>query len=155
MDSVSGAKRTIVGPMAIATWVVAAGWAGLAVYAFVGLGSAWGIGIGAAALVGAAATGFIASTMSVSWDADGILIRGRGRLAWDDLDAVSLHPGIVSVPHLDVRVGRALDSIPLDGLAWFGRRGLAHASAERLASAGGLGEVRVPSVAAAPGRRAA
>ncbi len=151
----SAARRTIVGPMAAVTWVVAAGWAALAVYSFVELGTAWGIGIGIAAVVAAAATGYVASTMAVSWDADGVLIRGRGRLPWNDLESVSLHSGILSVPHLDVRAGRAVDSIPLDGLAWFGRRGLAHASAERLASMGGLGDVRVRSTSSAPGRRAA
>lgn len=150
----SATRRTIVGPMAVLTWVVAAGWVALSVYSFLGLTSEWGIGIGIAAVLAAAATGYVAVTMAVSWNADGVLIRGRGRLPWDDLEAVTLHAGALSVPHLDVRTGRAVDSIPLDGLAWFGRR-LAHASAQRLAAAAGLGEVRVRSASVAPGRRAA
>lgn len=150
----SDAKRTIVGPMAVVTWVVAAGWLALAIYSFVELGSAWGIGIGSFAALGAVVTGWVAFTMAVSWDADGIHIRGHGRLPWEHLEAVSLHSGVLSVPHLDIRIGRAVDSIPLDGLAWFGRR-LAHASATRLASVGGLGDVRVHSTKSEPGRRAA
>lgn len=143
------------GPMVFLTWVVAAGWLALAIGSFVALGRPWGIVLGLVGLVGAAGTGWLARSMVVRWDADGLVLPGRGRTVWDDIERLEVQPGFVSVPMVALRQGRGLVDVPLDGLAWFGRAGrTASRLAGRVAEAGDLPEVSVRGRAGAPGRRA-
>ncbi|MDO5533262.1 MAG: hypothetical protein Q4F65_01235 [Propionibacteriaceae bacterium] len=144
------------GPMVVVTWLVALGWVVLAIVSWVGLPAPGGIILAAVGSVAALLTGWLAATMVVSHDAEGVELPKLGRTEWADVQAIELHEGLVSVPYVVVRQGRTLTDVPLDGLAWFGGTdGLARTLAEKLAAAAGIDAVGVRSKHAAPGRRAA
>lgn len=148
--------RTTFGPMSILTAVIALGWAVLGVLSFLGLEPPAGIILGVVGAVGLVATAWLAWTMRIEHDVLCIVLRGRGRVPWEAVHSIEVQSGLVSVPVLTMREGRALVDVPLDGLAWFGRdNATTHALAERLAHDGGLGEVVVRPTSGTAGRRAA
>lgn len=148
-------RRWFSGPMGVLTWLVALGWLALAAGSFVGLAAPGGTVLGVVGLAGALATGWLAVSMRVPCDAEGIVLPRVGRVPWSAIDAVEVHPGLVSVPVVSVRRGRALDEVPLDGLAWFGGpAGVARTLAERVARQAGIDDVGVRTERSARGRRA-
>lgn len=120
--------------MRVVTLVVAVGWLVLAGFSFWQLAPPAGFIVGGGALVGAAITGWLGLSLVLRWDVDGVILAGRGYTPWTEIDQVALHRGILSVPVVEIRRGRAIETIPLDALAWFGQRvplSLAQKVAER------------------------
>ncbi len=142
--------------MVVVTWVVAVGWVALAAYSFVALAETIRWVLGGVSVVGALGTGWLASSLRIPYDDEGLRLPRRGHVGWDRVDSVDLTPGALSVPVLSLRSGRVLEEVPLDGLAWFGGpTGLARTLAEKVARAAGVKDVDVrggPDVT--PGRRA-
>ncbi len=151
------AQRTFAGPMVVVTGLIAVGWFVLAVLAFVGLSPPWGIVLGVAGVIGGLATTWLALSLRIRHDEAGIVLPRLGQVAWDEVHAVEVQPGLVSVPYVVVRRGRGLTDVPLDGLAWFGGPdGYARGLAEKVAAAAGIGVVDVrPARGPSRGRRAA
>lgn len=133
--------RTVSGPMAIVTWLVAVGWLALAVGSFVALGSPWSVLVGSFAVLGAAATGWVAQGMRVRYNAARLVLPGRGETDWSEVARIELQGRALVVPVVGLRAGRGIEEVPLDGLAWFGARGTPRRLAEQLATAGGVGQV--------------
>ncbi|MFV0452002.1 MAG: hypothetical protein ACK5LS_07130 [Propioniciclava sp.] len=150
LDATSGAFH---GPMRILTLAVAAGWVLLAVFCLWQLSPPWSFVLGAVGVVAAAGTAALGLSMGVKWNAEGIFLPGRGHMPWAEIDQISVQPGRLTVPQVEVRVGRAIETIPLDGLAWFGSGARVVTVAQQIADRGGLGEVRTVERVTAPGRR--
>lgn len=131
------------GPMRILTWIVAAGWLVLAGFGFVAMSPPGGWIVGAVASLGGAVTAWLGWTMVVRWDADGIRLPGRGPTPWERIDEVALHSGVLSVPHVEMHTRRSIETVPLDALAWFGKRGASLRLAQQVADHADAGEVRV------------
>lgn len=134
--------RVLRGPLAWVGWAVAAAWLGLGVVAWLRFGEPAGWVIAGVSALAAAATGVVSNGLRVLVSEAGVTLAGGHEVAWEDVDHVGVRSGLVSVPYLAVRVGRALDDVPLDGIAAFGRSG-ALRLAEQVADAGSLGEVRM------------
>ena len=150
-ESTSG---VLAGPMRIVTLAVALGWFVLAVFGFWQISPPGGWVIGGLGLVGAVVTAWLGLTMVVRWDADGIVLPGRGHTPWSEIDQVSLLPGVLAVPQVELHAGRAIETIPLDALAWFGK-GRSLRLARQVADHVGTGEVRVIESSRRRGSRAA
>lgn len=142
------------GPVRLLTWAIAAGWLVLAGFGLVAMSPPAGWLIGGLALVGAAVTGWLGWTMVVRWDEHGIILPGRGPTPWSDVDEVSLQPGLLSVPQVELHTGRSIQAIPLDALAWFGKGGTSLRLAQRVADHADAGEVRVVEPSRRRGTRA-
>lgn len=151
------ASRTFAGPMIVVTWLVAVGWFVLAVLSLVWLPRPGGLLLGVGGILGGLVTSWMALSLRVRHDEAGIHLPRLGHVAWERVHAVEVQPGLVSVPYVVVREGRALDEVPLDGLAWFGGPdGFARTMAEQVAGAAGLSGVGVrPVRGGGKGRRAA
>lgn len=149
--------RTFAGPMVVVTGVVAAGWFVLAVLSLAFLQRPGGLVLGVGGLLGGLITSWLALSLRVRHDEVGVQLPRLGHVPWDRVHAVEVQPGLVSVPFVVVREGRALTDVPLDGLAWFGGPdGFARSLAEQVAAAAGLSEVGVRSQrGGSRGRRAA
>lgn len=149
--------RTFSGPMIVVTWLVAVGWLILGALSFLGLPQPGGVALGVVGIVGGLVTSWLALSLRVRHDDAGIVLPRLGHVTWERVDAVQIQPGLVSVPYVVVRDGRALTDVPLDGLAWFGGpEGFARTMAEQVAAAAGLTDVAVrPRRSAGQGRRAA
>ena len=102
-------------------------------------------------------TAWLALSLRVRHDDAGIVLPRLGHVPWEQVHAVEVQPGLVSVPYVVVRQGRALADVALDGLAWFGGPdGYARGLAEQVAAAAGLDRVAVrPPRGGSAGRRAA
>lgn len=135
------------GQLATVGWLVAVLWLGVAAFAWWRLDQPWNWAVTAFAVLAAAGTAFVSRGLVVRVADAGVSGDGVPTVAWGDVEHVGVHPGWVSVPYLAVRRGRAIDELPLDGIAGFGR-GPAVRLAQQVADAGGLGEV----VVAAPTR---
>ena len=147
--------RRMSGPMVVITALIAIGWFVLGVLSFVGLQPPAGTVLGVGGIIGGLATAWLALSMRIIHDDEGIILPRRGRVSWDRIHSVEVQPGIVSVPYVVVSEGRALTDIPLDGLAWFGGpQGLAGDFAEKLAAAAGLPGSTQRPVRGGRGRRA-
>ncbi len=132
-------RRIHFGPIAIVAWVVAIGWIALAVWIFVGLEPSWATAAAWVASLAGLVTGWVAFSLRVVTDADGIRIPGEPKLAWDDVDSVLVRPGLLHLPMAVTHKGRGISEHPMEGLA-AGRR-TARKLAQRVADAGGLGTV--------------
>jgi len=144
--------------MVAVTWVIAVGWLALAAYSLLALAEPIRWVLGGVAVAGALGTGWLARSLRVPYDDDGMRLPRWGQVRWDQVDSVDLVPGLICVPVVSLRSGRMLDDVHLDGLAWFGgTNGRARTLAERVARAGGLDAVGVRggrSSGASAGRRA-
>lgn len=149
--------RTFAGPMVVVTGLVAVGWFVLGALSFLGLPAPGGILLGLAGITGGLTTAWLALSLRVPYDEDGVVLPRQGRVPWSRVHAVEVQPGLVSVPYVVLRDGRALSDVPLDGLAWFGGPdGYAKDLAEGVAAAAGLSGVGVrPLRTEGKGRRAA
>lgn len=147
--------RVFSGPMVVLTGVVAVAWFVMAAACLLGLEGTPRLVLGAVGVVGGLATVWLARAMRVPWDDHGLVLPRWGHVPWSAIDAIEVRPGLVSVPVLWVREGRALSDVRLDGLAWFGgAEGRARTLAERVAQVAGLDEVLVRVPGAGRGRRA-
>ena len=154
MDPVS--SRAFSGPMAVVTWLVAVGWFVLGLLSILGLSFPAGIVLGVLGIAGGLVTAWLALTLRVAHDEDGIELPKLGHVPWERVHAVEIQPGLVSVPYVVVRQGRALTDVPLDGLAWFGGPdGYARGLAEQVARAADVETVGVRGQRGGRGRRAA
>ena len=135
------ASRSVTGPAAALAWLVAVGWLALAAAVVLTVVAPWNLLGAAVAVVLGVATGWLASSLGVRVDGDGLRIGRAGRLPWDDVTAITLGPGRFVVPQASVRRGRALMDVPLDGLG--APAGLARRLAQRVADAGELGPIGV------------
>ncbi len=146
--------RTLRGPFLVVGLVVAAAWLALGVVGALRLTSPWNIVVAAVAVVATAVTAWISWGLRVKVADTGVSASGMPEIAWEDIEHVGVRSGLVAVPYLSVRRGRALDDMPLDGIAGLGT-GMATRLAERLAAAGDLGDVVVSgSRRSGGGRRA-
>jgi len=153
--STGNTRRTLVGPMVWVTWAVALGWLALAVGSVWSLCRTWGGAVGLGALIGAVSTGWLAWSMRVRYDADGVWLGRRGHTPWAHVHSVEVQPGIIAVPVVGVRVGRGVADVHLDGLAWFGgAQGRARRLAERVAEAGRVPQAPPRGASTQRGRRA-
>ena len=152
-----GQFRTFSGPMVVITGLVAVGWFVLGALSFVGLSRPAGLLLGTAGVLGGLVTAWLALSLRVRHDDAGIVLPRLGHVPWEQVHAVEVQPGLVSVPYVVVRQGRALADVALDGLAWFGGPdGYARGLAEQVAAAAGLDRVAVrPPRGGSAGRRAA
>lgn len=150
-------NRRLAGPMVFVTGLVAVGWIVLAILSFIGLPRPGGLLLGAAGILGGLVTAWLALGMRIRHDDAGIHLPRLGHVAWEQVHAIEVLPGLVSVPYVVVRQGRALTEVPLDGLAWFGSSdGVARDLAQVLAQEAGVAEVGVrPRRGGGKGRRAA
>ena len=147
--------RTLAGPMVWLTFLIAALWAGLGVGCFWAFPGWIGIAFAVAGALGAVLTGWLAASMVVRYGAFALKLPGRGEVPWEEVADVAVVPaGLVTIPAVSIRSGRALEEIQLGGLAWFGR-GVPLRLAQKLAEAGDRGEVTVRGGTTAQGRRAA
>lgn len=143
------------GPFTWLALAVALGWVALAGASLVLLSGPVSLAAALGCVVAAALTAWIAATLGVTVDADGVRVGRGGVTAWADVSSVDVRSGVLSVPVLSVRQGRALADVPLEGLAWWGRSSaLATGLAQRIADAGDLGAVGVRGGTTAVGRRA-
>lgn len=148
-------KRTmLVGPMVWVTAALCVVWIGVGAASFLLLRPPSGMVLAGVCLAGTSGTAWLALSMVVRHGPFSVHLPGHGEVSWSDIASIELQPGLLSVPTVSVRQGRALSEVELGGLAWFRRR-TSQRLAERLAEAGGLGEVVVRGRTAAPGRRAA
>ena len=131
---------TLRGPVVWVAWIAVVGWLALGVGALVTLEAPLGTWLGLLWLVLAFVTGAVAVSLGVGVGPDGVRLPGREPLAWADIESVSVRTGVLSQPVLNVRQGRGLDGVPLEGLAWFGSR-TARRFAETISDAGDLGPV--------------
>lgn len=132
-------RRTHTGPLAIVAWVIALGWFALAVVIFLVFEDSWAsLAAGLATLAGIV-TGWIAFSLRVVTDAEGVRIPGQRPIAWDDIDSIEVKPGLLNVPQVVTRQGRGLIEHPVEGLAAGRRRSVR--LAQRIADAGELGSV--------------
>ncbi|MFV0405836.1 MAG: hypothetical protein ACK5LN_03275 [Propioniciclava sp.] len=143
----------LVGPLRTITWAVALGWLGLAAFGFWRLGYPWGWVLGGLGILAGLVTSWLGFTMRVRWDGAGIYLPTAGKVSWDQVDRVSLRRGLVTVPQVDIRDGRALQTFPLESLAWFGTSGAARALAQRIANLAEAGPVQVLDRARVASRR--
>ncbi len=150
------ATRTFAGPMIVVTGLVSVGWFVLAALSFGWLPHPAGLLLGSGGVLGGLITAWLALSMRVAHDEAGLHLPRLGHVPWERVHAVEVQPGLVSVPYVVVREGRALTDIPLDGLAWFGGpEGFAGGLAEQVAAAAGLPGVEVRAQRGGRGRRAA
>lgn len=152
MDATS---RAFSGPMVVVTWVVAVGWLALAAYSFFALAEPIRWVLGGVSVAGALGTGWLASSLRIPYDDEGLRLPRRGHVRWDQVDSIDVTPGPLSVPVLSLRSGRMLEDVYLDGLAWFGgANGLARTLAEKVARTAGVDAVGVRggSSGTTPGR---
>ena len=150
-----GQFRTFSGPMVVITGLVAVGWFVLGALSFVGLSRPAGLLLGAAGVLGGLVTAWLALSLRVRHDDAGIVLPRLGHVPWEQVHAVEVQPGLVSVPYVVVKEGRTLTDVPLDGLAWFGGPdGYARGLAEKVALAADVDAVTVRGVRGAKGRRA-
>lgn len=148
--------RSFAGPMSVLTWLVAVGWFVLGLLSLVGLAFPSGIVLGVLGIGGGLATAWLALSLRVPYDDRGIQLPTLGHVAWEDVHGVEVQPGLVSVPYVVVRRGRALEEVPLDGLAWFGGPdGYARRLAEKVGVAADVEAVTVRTPRGGVGRRAA
>lgn len=148
-------QQALAGPMVVMAWLVAAGWLVLAVVCPLVLAAPGGWVLGALGALGASLTAWLALSLRVRHDAAGLVLPGHGHVAWEQVEAVDVRPGLVCVPVVGVRQGRAVSEVSLGGLAWFGGPdGAARTLAERIAALAGVAEVGVHADSTAPGRRA-
>ncbi len=139
--------------MVVLTWVVAVGWLVLAAYSFFALAEPTRWVLGGVSVAGALGTGWLASSLRIPYDDEGLRLPRRGHVSWDQVDSVDLVPGLVCVPVLSLHAGRVLDEVHLDGLAWFGgTNGMARALAEKVARAADLDAVGVRGGGPASGK---
>ena len=146
------ARATLRGPVVWVAWIAVVGWLALGVGALVTLDAPLGTWLGLLWLVLAFVTGAIAVSLGVGVGPDGVRLPGREPLAWDDIESVSIRTGVVWQPVVNVRQGRGLVGVPLEGLGWFGT-GTARRLAERISGAGDLGPVTQVVARQAPARR--
>lgn len=145
--------RVLRGPLALVGWAVAVAWLAVGAVAWVRFGEPWAWVFAAVSAGASIATALVSHGLRVRMGADGVSPHGGGEVRWADIDHVGVRRGWLSVPYLAVRVGRALDEVPLDGIATFGRAGALRLAGE-VADAGQLGEVVLPEPrAAGRGRR--
>lgn len=151
MDDTS---RVLRGPFSIAGWAVAVAWLAVGTVAWLRLAEPLNWIVPVFCVLAGLGTAYVSWGLVVRVGAGGVSGVGVPAIAWEDIEHVGVRPGVVSVPFLTVRRGRALDELPLDGIAGFGR-GSAVRMAQEVADAGGLGEVVVEgaSRASAAGRR--
>lgn len=148
--------RSFTGPMFVVTWLVALGWFVLGVLSVLGLSWPGGVILGVLGVVGGLATSWLALSLRIPYDDHGITLPHHGRVPWADVDAVQVQPGLLTVPYVVVRRGRALDEVPLEGLAWFGGpEGHARNLAEKVALVADVETVTVREPRGGVGRRAA
>lgn len=139
--------------MVVLTWVVAVGWLTLAAYSFFALAEPTRWVLGGVSVVGALGTGWLASSLRIPYDDEGLRLPRRGHVSWDQVDSVDLVPGLVCVPVVSLHSGRVLDEVHLDGLAWFGgTNGMARALAEKVARAADLDAVGIRGGGPASGK---
>lgn len=149
------AQQAIAGPMVVLAWLVAAGWLAVAVICPLTLPAPGGWVLGGVGAMGASLTAWLALSLRVRHDEAGLVLPGHGHVPWADVEAVGVRPGLVCVPLVEVRRGRAVAEVALGGLAWFGGPdGVARSLAERIAGLAGVAEVGVHTGSTAPGRRA-
>lgn len=150
----AAATRVLRGPFSIGGWVVAVLWLPVAALAASRVAEPWNWALGVFSVLAGIATAFVARGLVVRVSDTGVSTVGVPEVAWEDIEHVGVRPGLVSVPHLAVRRGRALEELPLDGVATFGRAAAVR-WAQQVADAGGLGEVVVRGAtrASGPGRR--
>ncbi len=154
MDAES--TRWFSGPMVVVTAFVAVGWLVLAVAGWFGLAAPWNIVFAIVGVVGAAVTTGLATSRRVPYVHAGVRLPGQGYVTWSQVQAVDVTSGVLAVPVVSVRRGRALVDVPLDGLGWFGGpTGTARHLAERVARAAGVDAVGVRDQRPTAGRRAA
>lgn len=147
--------RVLRGPFTLVGWGVAVLWLAVGAFALLRLAEPWNVALAGFAAVAAVATGAVARGLVVRIRDTGVSAVGVPEVAWEDVEHVGVRRGLVSVPYVTVRRGRALDDLPLDGIACF-RPGGALRLAREVADAGGLGEVRLPELGRRPsgaGRR--
>lgn len=147
------AVGSVTGPVTVFAWAVTAGWVVLAAGVAVTLASPLNVAGAAVALLLGVATGWLASSLGVHLDGDGLRVGRAARIAWDDVASIDVDPGRLVLPVASVRRGRALVDVPLDGLA--GPAALARRLAQRVADAGDLGPVVVRTTGAPGGARRA
>lgn len=148
-------QRTLAGPMVWLTFVIAALWVVLGVGAYLALPGWIGVAFVVAGGLGAVLTGWLAASMLVRYGAFTVKLPGRGDVAWEEIADVSLvRAGLLQIPTVGLRQGRALEEIQLGGLAWFGTA-VPLRLARKLSQAGERGEVTVRGAASVQGRRAA
>ncbi len=135
-------RRIHFGPIAVAAWVVAIGWIVLAVWIFVAFEPSWATAAAWVASLAGLLTGWVAFSLRIVTDANGIRIPGEPQLAWEDVDSVGVRPGLLHLPVVITLQGRGLSEHPMEGLG-AGRR-TAHKLAQKVADAGGLGPVEPP-----------
>lgn len=154
MDSVSA--RSFSGPMTVVTWLVAVGWFVLGLLSLLGLSFPAGIVLGVLGIAGGLVTAWLALSLRIAHDERGIELPKVGHVPWERVHAVEIQPGLVSVPYVVIRHGRALTDVPLDGLAWFGGPdGYARGLAEQVARAADVETVTVRGQRGGRGRRVA
>lgn len=145
-------NRILLGPMVIASWVVAVGWLLIAGAAVASGIMPLTLGVAAAALVLGLATAWLGWRMVVRLTAAGVEV-GRRTVAWAEIDAIGVRrdggPVPLQLPFLAVRQGRALAEVDLDGLASVGGPRAAVRALGPIAQRTGL----EPSVQARPPRR--
>lgn len=150
----AGSWSRLGGPMVLATWAVALGWAALSVGSFLALPAPLNGVVGVGAALGAAATAWLAVRLGVRYDAARIVLPGRGVTHWSDVLHIELDGRAIVVPVVGLRSGRGIEEVPLDGLAWFAPSGVPRRLAQQLAEAGGLMEVTQRQRGPRRGRRA-
>lgn len=148
-------RRIHLGPFVLAAWLFAIGWVALAVWIFLAQDAPWANAATAVAGLAGLVTGWVAFSLRIVTDGQGIRIPGERKLSWDDIDSISVRPGLLSVPVAVTLHGRGVAEHPMEGLA-AGRR-TARRLAQKVADAGGLGEVPQPQRPAkrGPARRGA
>lgn len=139
------AVRSVTGPVTVFAWAVAVGWFVLATVVGATVPSPANVAGAAVAAVFGVATGWLAASLGVRVDADGLRVGRAPRIAWDDVAGLEVGPGRLTLPVASVRRGRALVDVSLDGLA--GPAGLARRLAQQVADAGELGPVGVRDAA--------
>lgn len=146
--------RVLRGSFPLAGWLVAAGWIAVAVFSVVRLVEPWHWIVMVVSLLAAAATVWVSLGLRVRIVDEGIVAAGIPLVPWERIDHIGVRTGVVNIPFLVVRRGRALDEVPLDGIASL-RRGTALRLAQELADLGDLGEITVVEPADHPvrGRR--
>lgn len=135
-------RRIHFGPIATVAWVVAIGWIALAVWIFVALEPSWATAASWVASLAGVLTGWVAFSLRVVTDGEGIRIPGEPKLAWDDVDSIGVRPGPLHLPIVMTRQGRGISEHPMEGLA-AGRR-TAQKLAQKVADVGGLETVELP-----------
>ena len=146
--------RVLRGHFSFAGWAVAGAWVALAVAALWRMAEPWNWVVGVFSLASSVATAVVARGLAVRVGDAGVSAAGLHEVAWEDVEHVGVRGRAVAVPYLSVRRGRALEDVPLDGIACVGR-GPALRLAQEVADAGALGQVVVAGAqrSSGPGRR--